>query len=165
MLRSVPLAAILLAFSNVVNAVPLTWYLNATFSDSASATGYYVFDADTGIYSDWNITTTSGDLAGITYNPGNSYEYYGGIAYLFAFNDLQFPSNYYFNANLLDSMTNAGGMINVSYIQECGPDCSTTRYSTYGVVTTDRIETPEPTTLALLGIGLLGLGYSRRKRV
>jgi hypothetical protein len=52
-------------------ASPVIWDLQGlTFSDGASGTGYFVFDADIRKFVDWNIvTTSSGTFAGYLYTP------------------------------------------------------------------------------------------------
>jgi len=169
LITSVLVAGFLSGFGNSVTAIPLTWNVNATFNDSSTLTGSYVYDADTSIYSSWNLTTTAGDLVGRNYNPGNSIDYYvSPSSFLFFDSSL---SSYSIHATLTNPMTNMGGVINLSNVSECDPSlafvsgyiCFRSRYGE-GTVTADIIETPEPTTLSLMGLGLLGFGLSRRKK-
>jgi uncharacterized protein (TIGR03437 family) len=53
---------------------PVTWTLyNATFNDGGTATGYFVFDADTDTFSNWNIVASAGStLPAFTYTPATS---------------------------------------------------------------------------------------------
>ena len=50
--------------------MPLTWTIsNATFSDGGTASGTFVYDADTNTYSSINITTTTGSVrSGASYS-------------------------------------------------------------------------------------------------
>ena len=53
----------------------VVWTLNATFSDGGTASGTFTFDADTGEYSHWNITTSGGNTSTfpvIVFSPANS---------------------------------------------------------------------------------------------
>lgn len=57
-------------------AFPVTWTLSgATFSDTGTATGSFVYDADTNTVSNWSVTVAGGDtqtFPPITYDPGTS---------------------------------------------------------------------------------------------
>jgi hypothetical protein len=54
---------------NAAHAAPVLWTLSGiTFDDGAVATGSFIFDADTLVYSDIDITTTDGPvLSGASY--------------------------------------------------------------------------------------------------
>lgn len=184
-LTSALFAGILLGLCSNVYAVPLTWHLEAfTFSDSAIATGSYVYDADTGIFSDWNIVTQGGISAipGVTYDTTSSY------ASSYDLHMVSFIDNGWDTGNssllefwLTDVMTNAGGTIDLipfngleAAFWNCpgtlGPDfpfgCDyDNRAPITGFVTASTTTSvPEPTSLLLMALGLSGLGFSRRKR-
>lgn len=54
-------ALALMTLPTCLPAIPLTWtFSGVTLSDGASLTGSFVFDADTGIFSDINVNTTGG---------------------------------------------------------------------------------------------------------
>jgi hypothetical protein len=62
-------AILLVALQAAAFATPVTWYLSGVqFADGATASGSFVYDADTDTYSAVNITTTSGSsFAGVHY--------------------------------------------------------------------------------------------------
>ena len=54
-----PIGLALLLFSMAAQAAPVTWHLqDVVFDDGATASGSFVYDADTGNYSSIDITTT-----------------------------------------------------------------------------------------------------------
>lgn len=63
----ISVASAMLALS--ASAAPVTWTLtDTTFDDGGTATGSFVYDADTNLYSHVNITTTTGSIrVGETY--------------------------------------------------------------------------------------------------
>lgn len=62
-----------LCVSAVALATPVTWTLTGvTFADGGTATGWFVYDADTGAISDWSVSVAGGDTAtfpALTYMP------------------------------------------------------------------------------------------------
>jgi hypothetical protein len=57
--------------ANVASAIPITWTLQGvTFLDGGTASGSFVYDADTNTFSSINITTTAGTVVttGATYS-------------------------------------------------------------------------------------------------
>ncbi len=57
--RKAAVLLFLLLFSALcLNAGTVVWTLNAAFSDGGTVSGTFIFDADTGTFSDWNITAS-----------------------------------------------------------------------------------------------------------
>jgi len=178
--------------SPLAQAVPVTWFLkDVVFADGGTASGSFVFDADLGStitfnvggvpvtapggnFLALNITTTTGtSLSGNTYfdpNPASP----GNFAFMNTVPDdslLDFLGTPKMVAELLAPMTNAGGTvaINITGFSGEGTCNSTTCGSTLlarrfvsGQFTTTSV--PEPTTTALLTLGLLGAGFAKKRR-
>ena len=54
-----------------LHASPLSWQLmGVTFSDGATASGTFTYDAAIDSYTDWNIAVTAGILPAYDYRPG-----------------------------------------------------------------------------------------------
>ena len=66
-------ALVVLTFSTAASAEPVRWYLQGvTFSDGGRAVGSFVFDSDTGTYTEIDIATTIGtELPGADYGDPN----------------------------------------------------------------------------------------------
>ena len=111
-------------------STPKTWTLGeVAFSDGATASGSFVFDAATHVASDWNITTTAGaGFSVTTYTPGNStfsYFNFGNPQ-----NTLQFQSNTevgpsgsnyrQIRITPLAALTNAGGAVDIDLATASG---------------------------------------------
>jgi hypothetical protein len=168
---------VLLSVPGSACADNVTWNLNdATFTDGATATGSFVYNADTNTVSSVDIVTSAGaDFGGTDYtapDPG-----YG-----------PFPAEIVFvtGAGLADytgtpaldllfgsPLTDAGGTIPLSLLTgelTCGnPGCTTGGVPFYralaaGDVTTAAVSTPEPSTLLLLGLGLLMLFAAGKRK-
>src|SRR5689334_13211018 len=64
------------ACASRAQAMPILWSLSdVTFSDGGTASGSFVFDVDTGIITDLDVTTTGGSVL-----PGHHYLDAGGFA-------------------------------------------------------------------------------------
>jgi hypothetical protein len=153
------------AFFGSAHATPITYNLdNVTFTDGTAASGFVTFDAVTHLSSSFSISTMAGVLSAFTFNKSDAGLYYGGGAGPNNFTIITTDGHRVFNFSFLTPFTNAGGtqVINVASTYECN-NCGTFRRVTGGTLTSEAAAVPEPTTVALLGLGLLGVAASRRK--
>jgi hypothetical protein len=170
---------------SAANAAPILWTLNnVTLDNSGTASGTFQFDADTNTYSTWNITTSpatifdfDGDskVFGTTYTDANSTVLnYASLGFA---NDLDLQSAGAESELVLrfaSSLTDAGGTIAVStnsinFGQSGEYDLSGNTFAdrlvTGGTVSASAgSATPEPSTVIMLGGGLVGLGVVKRRR-
>lgn len=169
---TVILASLLLVFGGSVQATPLTWSLSgATLDDGSTASGSFTYDADTNAYSNYSISYTAGSIgAAITYDSSADVNGLSTASNLTLTLGNVVITNY-MNIAFDSNLTNAGGTIAISIDPgfnfnasswEC-TNCGNTRLFTGGVVTAVT-NVPEPGTLALLGLGLAGLGFAPRRK-
>jgi hypothetical protein len=140
-----------LAASVPLQAGPIVWQLvGVTFSDGASASGSFTYDAATDVYSAWNISVAAGILTAYTYQPSVD----GGFVGIHPTGQVDFvafppaTSGRYVRLAFASPLTNGGGIDrlradNSGY--ECN-NCSTFRYIRGGQVAS----VPEPSNLTLL---------------
>jgi hypothetical protein len=109
------LGVILLFVVGSAQAIPVVWTLqDVAFDDGGTATGSYVYDADSNAYSDINVTSTAG-----TAYTGESYTYVTGPRYAETFLLTPYsPSSDLTGETTLviflaDSMTNVGGTVQI----------------------------------------------------
>lgn len=146
----------------------MTWtFHDAYFHDSGSLSGSFDFDADSNSFSNINLTTSSGRR-------------HDGGTYTSVVADLSTPfsiaarsAGNYIGVILSASMTNSGGSIGIM------PVISTEgvikrffgktlpwpkRFLVKGKLVADAVSLPEPATLALFSVGLLGIFSLRRRK-
>jgi len=145
--------AILLCCSLSLNARPITWTLNATFDDGGTASGGFTYDADTGTFSNWNVSTAGGNTSvffPFTFTTSNSTLGFNqndksGRQFVFSSN-ATFPDSLAPNPESLDlgitpvsPMSDAGGTLEISpgatlvFSGECF-DCGPARNITVGTL-------------------------------
>jgi hypothetical protein len=176
LLVAVGIALSLLGFSQRASATPLTWnLLGVTFDDGGTATGSFVFDADTGTFSAISIVTSPDPALG----RGATYGIPTGIGSDTFFDTItSFPAagKDRFLFVLLAPMTNAGGLIGIEpggplvpSVETTCPDdvCAApgpgTRLVETGSIVSG-VAIPEPSTLLLLGSGALVLRRRLKRR-
>lgn len=159
-IKSLLLAA--MACAGAVQATPVTWTLQGvTFSDGATASGWFTYDADAHVSTAFNLSTSNGpDLGAYTYDTTTSH----------FFDNPYLPSSVswfsntgtpYLSLLAVAPLTNAGGTLALSgNSYECD-NCMNFRTVTSGMISS----VPEPTSYSLLlaGAGLMGL-LARRRR-
>jgi hypothetical protein len=152
--------------SFMADAAPVTWTLNGiVFDDGGTATGSFIYDVDTDMYSAINITTQGGDALAF---PGDSY------TQLFTENASTSESlqtqpvsgNHGFGMKFETSLTDSGGVIDIVLgnvisveINLGGPGSGFLRNIAAGSVSA----VPVPAAVWLFGSALAGLGWFRRK--
>lgn len=162
------------ASMGAAHAAAVTWYLqDVAFDDGGTASGSFDFDADTAIFSNINVITTTGSvLPGETYDivlpssPGNS----TFLSFANSTGIGDFTGTYAIGLELSAPMTNLGGLIAINLAgfaleSYCGTaDCFAVvqplRLVTSGYITS---EVPLPGAFFIFAVGLAGLRASRRK--
>jgi len=160
--------------SNLANATPVTWTLNdVAFADLGTATGSFVFDADTNIVNSWSISVAGGDsttFPAFTYEPvGNQFA--GAFSgppdgQYFSFNDPPtLGSNRLIRIDPSELLTNSGGTVDLvltdtNFAVECF-DCSPSRAIISGSISA----VPLPAAFPLFAAGLIALvGIARGRQ-
>jgi hypothetical protein len=170
----VMIVVVLLAGSMSANAVPLVWNLQGvTFDDGGTATGSFVYDANTSTYSAINIQTT-GNLS-FTYTTSGLI---GGGPFALAVTTGSFVGAGFLQLIAVSGLTDAGGTIAIGQQNGLAPWETTYVMGALGGIMLDYnsppfrsitagyvTSVPEPATFKLLGFGLLGVGFMWRRKV
>ncbi len=180
MLKKLVLAAALLAMSPLTaHAIPTPYSTTYTATLGPSGTGSFLFDADTGVLSnfvwdfvggivggtqDFDATDVAGDTAGrlvfellseTNTHSGLDWINAGGfttVAPLIGTTPFDAP-----NFGILGTADVGSSLYRFGFIE-------TFEIVAEGTIRISQVQVPEPTTFSLLGAGLLGFGFIRRRR-
>lgn len=169
-------SAMFILLAGMASAGPVTWSLvNTNFDDGGTASGFFVFDADTNTILNWNLNTTAGSVLGdFQYIPSDSSAGVFSGVFEFWSNQLYpgccgFLENRYLMLGVDSPLTNAGGTVNLTPGQlgqlggaEC-LNCDPYRLITTGSVTSSGPAMPEPRSLYLLVLGCAVLAAARHR--
>jgi putative Ig domain-containing protein len=133
------LALLLLLSAAEAFGFPVTWtFSGATFTDGGTASGFFVYDADAQLVSDWSIDVAGGDTGTfppLTYTPANSSAGFSSVI------GIQFDVNASFRQLRVPAApqySDAGGTVNIdvnnTYQGECF-NCSPFRPFNAGTMT------------------------------
>lgn len=166
----------IVAWTGAAQAIPLTWNLvDVVFEDESTASGSFDYDADSNTFSNIYITTGAGN----TYEDVNPYSSgNGGLISLVSEIPVVEGVTQALLFDLDGAMTNLGGTIDIlpgstgggplSLEGTCVSGQTTIPCASVGsriFVLSGQITTaqvPAPATLALLLIGLVGLGFRKK---
>ena len=173
-LSALLLAAILLV-PGPVQAVPVLWTLSGgTFEDGGTLSGFFIFDVDTSIASDWSLAVTGGNTANfppVTYTPSNSDFGLDGTIGGHQIYQLDISNDRFLFLPFDPDLSNAGGQTGIFVSPgnagelRFAASISFSRDITAGTANGVPVSVPMPGSVVLLGTGLLGfIGFFRRRR-
>ncbi len=174
---------LLIAVGGLAQAAPILWTLSGgTMIDGATAVGSFVYDADTNMFSQIDITTAGGSVFAGAHYVGQPPVPGLGLPDRLILVTSSVPINFFGTPALAlypsVGLTNAGGVVGLlggirsdSFETTCGvlwsaADCDAPgevrRYFSSGQLTASAV--PEPMSICLIALGVLVMFCGRRAR-
>jgi hypothetical protein len=154
------------------NAAPINWSVDSlTLTDGSTVSGGFAYDASLDAVSNIHITLTDASNPGSPYTLANQfYPTLGGTFFLFnQFAAADYTGQATLWITVTTALTDAGNTTPINTANGYGwgfcsvPGC--TSASNPGDLQGSLVAVPEAGSLALFGLGLLGLGFASRRRV